>query len=808
MTKKSHNRTETISRNASASRSTRWRRVLLGVLIATTGGGNLAPVFAGNPGSPFFTASRIHGTVQKTTFADETENRGPYSSQPESVQAFAASAAMGGNSVVDSRPVVYLSLAEARARVIDSNPELDSLSNALAAVAEDVTIADAFFDGVVGVDIEGGKLDRQLSNSVATFGLPTRDLQTDYLRSLTGNMLSYSKRTRTGGEFLLGYDSGYNFLSPVGSDVLVNPAWDADLNFRFSQQLAQGRRRVINESPIQLARYAYMSLSAELRAEINTAFRDVEVAYWQYAGLYAEYQVAQESTARFKDLVESERARLEQRESTIVDVAQADELYQTARLTEIELRRSADLAAVELLRLMGDYRGRTIRLVPTDQPQMDLSLHFDEGMVQSGFRPEVEAQRTLVRAARLQILQARDLLRPDIRANFGYTQNGLENNLDDALETAFDGNYQDWFVGFEFRQSVGQRAAYARARQACRQLAAQQSQLDAIRRDIYAEVNAAAVDIELLHESLQIAEARVAAATAQSDGRRQLYDTNKATIDLLLRNDQTLVDAQRASIQAIYAYQQAQAEWRFATGTIDRSALGLETTLDASLQSFEMIPSTASEAEDVGSELPSPPRPADVEPAKSEPAKPKPVQSAPASSKPTEAAPAGDVDAVPTQQAPPAPPAAKPKSDDQAAVSSAPFAPVVSQPYRPSWIADPAGTGPIESYPQVVVGKPPVKISSDESPSAPLQQAAASPQLMLPEQVNGWDEMFSADPIGSAAVGRATDDPVGFPEVVVAKRDGSPSDAQSEAAARQAEIEAEAAELLPEVHVSPLKFHQ
>ncbi|WP_160168208.1 TolC family protein [Novipirellula maiorica] len=803
MTKKSLNRTTTDPRNASAVRSTRWRRALLGVLIATTGGGNLTPVLAGNPTSPFFTASRIHGTVQTTTFADEAGNPGPYSNQPESVQAFAASAAMGGNSIVDERPVVYLSLAEARARVIDSNPELDSLSNALAAIAEEVTIADADFDGVVGVDIEGGKLDRQLSNSVATFGLPTRDLQTDYLRSLSGNMLSYSKRTRTGGEFLLGYDTGYNFLSPVGSDVLVNPAWDADLNFRFSQQLAQGRRRVINESPIQLARYAYMSLSAELRAEINTAFRDVELAYWEYAGRYAEYQVAEESTARFKELVDSERGRLEQRESTIVDVAQADELYQTARFNALELRRTAEVAAVELLRLMGDYRGRTIRLVPTDQPQVDLSLHFDEGMVQSGFRPEVEAQRTLVRAARLQILQARDLLRPDIRANFGYTQNGLENQLDDALETAFDGNYQDWFVGFEFRQSVGQRAAYARARQACRQLAAQQSQLDAIRRDIYAEVNAAAVEIELLHESLEIAEARVASATAQSDGRRQLYDTNKATIDLLLRNDQTLVDAQRASIQAIYAYQQAQTEWRFATGTIDRSALGLETTLDASLQSFEMIPSSVGESGNAGSELPTPSVPAEANAAEANAAEPQAAEAEAA--EPTSDR---DADAAPIQEAPPAPPAAKPKADDQAAISSEPFAPVVSHPYRPSWISGSAGAGPIESYPQVVVGKPPVKAISDESPSTPMQQATSSPRLMSPDQVEGWSEMFSAEPIGSAAARPETVDPAGFPEVVVAKRDGSQSKAQSEADALQAEIEARAAELLPEVHVSPLKFQR
>lgn len=799
MTKKSLNRTETTSRNASPLRSTRrWRRALLGVLIAATGGGNLTPVLAGNPTSPFFTASRVHGTVQTTTFAEGAGKPGPYSNQPESVQAFAASAAMGGNSVVDSRPVVYLTLAEARARVVDSNPELDSLSNALAAIAEDVTIADAYFDGRVGVDIEGGKLDRQLSNSVATFGLPTRDLQTDFLRSLSGNMLSYSKRTRTGGEYLLGYNNGYNFLSPVGPDVLINPAWDADLNFRFSQQLAQGRRRVINESPIQLARYAYMSLSSELRAEINTAFRDVEVAYWEYAGLYAEHQVALESTERFKKLVDSERARLEQRESTIVDVAQADELYQTARLTEIELRRTADLAAVELLRLMGDYRGRTIRLVPADQPQMDLSLHFDEGMVQSGFRPEVEAQRTLVRAAKLQILQARDLLRPDIRANFGYTQNGLEARLDDAIDTAFDGNYQDWFVGFEFRQSVGQRAAYARARQACRQLAAQQSQLDAIRRDIYAEVNAAAVDIELFYESLDVAQARVASATAQSDGRQLLYDKNKATIDLLLRNDQTLVDAQRASIQAVYGYQQALAQWRFATGTIDRAALGLETTLDASLRSFEMIPSTASEADEAGPTLPTPSQPAESQPTESQP-----IESQPA--RDVEATP---IQQAPIQQAPPAPPAAKPKTDDQAAVSSEPFAPVVSQPYRPSWIDNSAGAGPIESYPQVVIGKPPVKVTSDESLPAPIQQSASAPLLMLPDQVDGWDDMFSSQPIGSATASTETPDSVGFPEVVVAKRHGSRSEAQTKADALRAEIEAQAAELLPEVHVSPLKFQR
>ncbi|WP_442508186.1 TolC family protein [Novipirellula sp. SH528] len=786
MTHKSYKRTDTTTNATLTRRTTQWRRAMLGILIAATTGGNLTPVLAGTPSTPFSTASRVHGVVRTTTFAGESDNptADAFAHQPESVQAFAASAAVGSKTFEDSRPVVYLTLAEARARVIDSNPELDSLSNALSAIAEELTIEDAYFDGRVGVDIEGGKLDRQLSNSVATFGLPSRELQTDFLRSLNGNMLSYSKRTRTGGEFLLGYNGGYNFLSPVGPDVLVNPAWDSDLNFRFSQQLAQGRRRVINESPIQLARYAYMSLSSELRAEINTAFRDVEVAYWEYAGLYAEHQVAQESTARFKKLVDSERARLEQRESTIVDVAQADELYQTARLSELELRRTAEVAAVELLRLMGDYRGRTIRLVPADQPQINMSLHFDEGMVQSGFRPEVEAQRTLVRAAKLQILQARDLLRPDIRANFGYTQNGLEDRLDDSLDTAFDGNYQDWFVGFEFRQSVGQRAAYAKARQACRQLAAQQSLLDAIRRDIYAEVNAAAVDIELLHESLDIASARVASATAQSDGRQQLYDKNKATIDLLLRNDQTLVDAQRASLQATYRYQQALAEWRYATGTIDRAAMGLETSLDSSLQSFEMIPSVPDQKLEIESDSQTSPQMID---------------------EPMEAIPVPKEDLPPPQKPAETLPAPSPNAGDQAAIQSEPYAPVVSQPYTPSWLNRGSANGPIESYPQVVVGKPPVNATSDQPSSTPMQQAASQPQLMLPNQVDGWDEMFSSGLSESAAPRTET---AGLPEVFIADRSNLRSDAQAKVETLRATIDAQAAELLPEVHVSPLKFHR
>ncbi len=833
MTQQTPKRSHAAIPTSPSPRSSRWRRAMLGVLIAATSSGSMGPLIAGSPNFPFFTASRIHSVsetsaaqtsadsmIQPTTFASESEPNKASSPAPGSVLATAAPEGYG---VFDeSRPIVYLTLAEARARVLDSNPELDSFSNALAAIAENVTIADADFDGRVGVDIQGGKLDRQLSNSIQTFGLPTNELQTDFLRAVDGNMLSYTQRTRSGGEFLLGYNNDYTYLTPAGPDVLVNPAWDADLNFRFSQQLAQGRRRVINESPIQLARLAYTSLSADLRARINTNFRDVEIAYWNYAGLHAEAEAAQASTARFKKLVDGEKARLDLREATLVDVAQADELYQNARLTALDLKRTADVAAIELQRLMGDYRGRSIQLVPVDTPQVDPTLDFNEGMIQSGFRPELESQRTLIRSAKLRILQARDLLRPDIRANFGYAQTGLESDLDDAWDTIGNGNYQDWFVGFEFRQSVGQRAAYAKARQACRLLAAEQSRLEALRRDVVAEVNAAAINIDLRHEALEISSQRVIAATAQIDGRSELFAQKKADIDLLLRSNQTLIDAQRTAIQATYGYQQALAQWRFSTGTIDRAALGMNTTLESSIDSFEMTPSstdqpgTPSTADEAATDeatakkkqesakkqesvIEAPPAPKSKAKSNESKAQPTPAPApAPKAAEPAPAAPAPALDAPAVDDA---------AVDDAAAYPWKGFEPVVSTPYAPSWVEDSDLMGPIEAYPQVIVGNAPGAANAVELPVTPMQSTSTEiPPIAVSDQERSWSDVHSVPQPKSNSQAGVDDNASSFPEVKIADLREVHGNAKKRSPAPQGNVESLADELLPEVHVAPLQF--
>ena len=580
-----------------------FRRAVLSTLIATLGTGNALPVAASDSNFP-------HVYIGSAAVpSDPSAPVSPIEQVARSLPAGINLSETDDPQVIssDDRPSFRVSLAEARSRVFNSNPELDAFSSALAAVAEGATIADAAFDGQIGMSIRAGKNDRQRADQVATLGLPSTDLQTDFIESEDGNLFSYTRRTRTGGQFLLGYGNEYRFLDPIGPQVLVNPAWEADINFRYSQQLFQGRRREVNEAPIRLVQLEYASLSHDLRALVNTYFRDVEVAYWTFAGQFKALQAAADATKRFEQLLNDERARLEEQETTTVDVAQVDERYQTIRLLELELRRAVKLASVELMRLMGDPQGSTVDIIPVDIPGNVQTIDFHQGMMQAGFRPELDAKRDLIRLARTELLVARDALRPNLSANFGYTMNGLENRLDDAIDTLLDGDYQDWFIGLEFQQPVGNRAAYAGVRRACRLVSSYQAELETVRRDVYAQVHAAAVDLDIAEQALAINEQRVLAAQQQVDGRRELYDNNKGTVDLLVRSEQALVDAQVESINAIFAYQQALSQWRFATGAIDQTAFGLEPSITGQAESIHLSPTNGEPteaAEPVGEEIP------------------------------------------------------------------------------------------------------------------------------------------------------------------------------------------------------------
>jgi outer membrane protein TolC len=357
---------------------------------------------------------------------------------------------------------------------------------------------------------------------------------------------------------------------------------------RIAGPIGQGFAGVTGVSQgVVIARINSDIVLSDFELAVHNLLRDTELTYWD---LYLAYRLYHTAVVAHNSALRSWReakAKLEVGGVTNfkpVDEAQArDQLYQTRALAQQAL---TDIYTNEtrLRRLLGlpVNDGRVIR--PADEPTTakfvpDWFINLAEALTR---RVELRKQKWTIKSLELQLRAAESLLNPRLDFVSGYRVNGFGDvllggddsdnitaqGLHNAYETITQGNQTGWNLGFQFSMPIGFRQAHAQVRNYELRLVKAREGLATQEMDIAQELAVSFQSVAGNYHTAQSSFNRRVAAERRVELYQAELTYGTATLDLVLRAQASLADAERDYYTSLVNYAKAIMDLHYRKGTI------------------------------------------------------------------------------------------------------------------------------------------------------------------------------------------------------------------------------------------------
>jgi outer membrane protein TolC len=458
-----------------------------------------------------------------------------------------------------------------------------------------VEAALADFDAQLTTNVLWGR-DETLQNSlILSGGLPPGSTLTEESGTFSTRL---EKQMATGGSFAVVHNWNYS-LNNVPSR-LFGSSYTGQLRTEYRHPLWAGAGTEFTRiaGPINRSGIAIAGVSqgvvisrinnditlADFEASVRNLLRDVESLYWDLALSYRVYHseiVARNSALQTYFEV---KARYDVGTTSLADQSQAgDNYYETRDRAENAL---ADLYQTEgqLRRLIGlpVNDGRIIR--PVDEPAVaefvpDWHFALAEALTR---RVELRRQKWNIKSLELQHRAARSLTHPRFDFVSAYQVNAFGDHLfgetdadgvtfqglNSAYETLTQGSQTGWNLGFEFSMPFGFRAAHAQVRNLELQMAKARSALATQELEISHGLSQAFQQLDRWYGLAGTNFNRRRFAQERVQATRAEYDVGRTSLDLVLRAQISLAQAEIAFFRSLMEYNKAIAEVHFRKGSL------------------------------------------------------------------------------------------------------------------------------------------------------------------------------------------------------------------------------------------------
>lgn len=389
-------------------------------------------------------------------------------------------------------------------------------------------------------------------------------------------LVGLRKRTPIGGSLEISAGTDYLNDKTPRLDFLPDPSWTSTLAVTMTQPLLRNFGEQVNGAQIRLARNATARDEYALREQLLVTVAQTEVAYWRV--VFARHRVG--VVEELLEITIQTRDELIQRRGVDVNPVQMAQAEREVNLRRGELaraRRELHDRSDELKRLMLmpelPLVGEAV-IDPTNYPDEAPRRYTLRDAVATALslRPDLTALLIEVDDARIRRAVAENQRLPQLDVTGEVRHRGLADQFDQSVEN-FDEDFTEWLVGFEFERPIGNRAAeavYRRTRL--------EQQLRAIRfkdasADVVLEVKQAMRAMNTAHEVMQLARRTRRAAAENLRALREREKTGQELtpeflLDLKLRTQQRLADAEVAELQAVVEYAIARVQYHQATGQL------------------------------------------------------------------------------------------------------------------------------------------------------------------------------------------------------------------------------------------------
>lgn len=483
-----------------------------------------------------------------------------------------------------------------------------------------VEAALADFDALFTTNMLWGR-DEQIANSVFQSGQAARLGET--IKTESANFSAQlQKPFATGGTLTLQHDWNYqlnnlnNFSAsfPTRSQLFPStytgflqaqyrqPLWaGAGTEFtRIAGPIGQNIRGVSGVGQgVVIARINEDISIADFESSVRNLLRDTETLYWDLALAYRSYHAEVVAYESALDTWRQVKAKFDTGQATQADEAQARDNYYESRSRREDALASLYATETQLRRILAlpVNDGRVIR--PVDEPTTaefipDWHVSLAEALTR---RVELRRQKWNIKSLQLQLKAAKSLTRPRLDFVSSYRVNGFGDQLfgkndDDrgvaitdifgnvvgisstrqglhsAYETLTQGDQTGWNLGFEFSMPFGFRAAHSQVRNLELRLAKARAALSAQELEVSHELANAFQEVDRWYQTARTNFNRRRAAELRVQATQAEYEVGRTSLDLLLRAQISLAQAEVSYFRSLVEYNKAIATIHYRKGTL------------------------------------------------------------------------------------------------------------------------------------------------------------------------------------------------------------------------------------------------
>ncbi|MBI3465695.1 MAG: TolC family protein [Planctomycetes bacterium] len=357
---------------------------------------------------------------------------------------------------------------------------------------------------------------------------------------------SLTKLLATGATAGIGYNTNYLLIPPFrtvtrspGPDGIFGTLDDVftpgirrtaaqytpNLEFSIRQPLLRGAGVDFNRAPIVIARLKSDQSLWDFKEAVLGLVRSVEQAYWELHAAHVSLRTVERVLPLAQEAVRIEEERRKFGAGILANVAQARTQFLAFRQQRVQALATVLEKETALRNLLGLPPNDGRRLVPKDEPvQAPLAIDWP-ATIQTALerRPDVVRQRLAVRVQELQLLIARNGLKPQLDVQGLWRINGLGDDLTKALDVLSDNQFTDWQLGISLEVPLGFRQASAQVHAAELGLDKQRALLQQVVHATAHKLNDTLRELDSLYQQYQAADERLQASTEWVEGSQNKY---------------------------------------------------------------------------------------------------------------------------------------------------------------------------------------------------------------------------------------------------------------------------------------------
>jgi outer membrane protein len=374
----------------------------------------------------------------------------------------------------------------------------------------------------------------------------------DSLRSRSDTMdteVGIAQRLRSGT--IVGLRSSLDRLTSAPSRSDFNPSYSSGLTLNLTQPLMRGFGS-INTVPIRRAELALGVAEVGYRDRALEVIQATESAYYLLTGAREQAQVFRISQQLAEALLKEAEGRHRAGMATKLDLLQAQVGIANARLNLLQAEATAKTSEDNLLALIGQFEldeplGPTVvdDTMPSRPPSVDESY-----ALALEAQPTYRNGRTALELSKLQLLLAKDDLKPAVDLGLSLDLGGQDRSRHRAFEDVFESERSAWQAGLTITYPLGRVGEKARYRQARTALSRDELALHQLEQQILVGVREAVRNIETAQESVKIAALAANLADQQRDAESKRFRAGLSTSRRVLEAQTDLEAARVAELQA------------------------------------------------------------------------------------------------------------------------------------------------------------------------------------------------------------------------------------------------------------------